>query len=107
MPRQDGVNIHLLEDRALVFDFLARYLLHMRNQLFDAFAPVRFHHADDDVFAAATPAQGLAHHAEGLAHAWRVTEEELEDPARFFRRRTNPRPFFLLLGQGPRFPRSI
>src|SRR5260370_9564892 len=107
MPREDGVNLHLLEYRALVFDLLARYLPHMRNRPFDAFAPVRFHHADDDVFAAATPAQGLAQHAEGLAHAWRVTEEELEDAARFLRRRSNLQPFFWLFGQGLCSPRRI
>ncbi len=31
MARQDGVHIHLLEHRALVFDFLARHVVHLRD----------------------------------------------------------------------------
>jgi hypothetical protein len=71
--RQNCVDIHLLEHGTLVFDLPARHLFHLRDQFFDALASMRFHHADDHVFAAAPPAQRLAQHAEGFTNAWRVT----------------------------------
>ena len=79
LARQDGVHIHLFEQRALVFDLLARNDFQVRHQFGDAFAAVGFHHADDNVFAAAVAADGFAQHVVGLADARRVSEEEFED----------------------------
>jgi len=48
---------------------------------------VRFDHADDYIFAAAVPPDGLTQHAVGLAHTRRVPEKELEHALFFFGRR--------------------
>ncbi len=79
--REDGVDVHLFEDRAFVLDFSSRNRLNLREEFFDAFAAVGFHDTDHDVFAAASAAEGLAQHAKGLADARSVTEEKLENAA--------------------------
>ena len=92
--RDDGVHVHFLEHRALVFDFLARDGIELRHEFGDAFAAVGFHDADDDVFAATVAADRLAEHAVGLADARRVAEKQLQHAFRFFRRRGDRQPLF-------------
>ena len=55
------------------------YLLEreLGNELGDAFAPVGFDHADDDILAAAVAADRLGQHTVRLSDAWRVAEEQL------------------------------
>src|SRR6266481_4990912 len=79
--RENGVDIHLFEDRALVFNFFSRNRLNLCEEFFDPFAPVGFHDTDHDVFATASAAQRLAQHAKGFADAWSVAEEKLENAA--------------------------
>ena len=85
MSRDDGVDVHFLEHRAFVLELFAWNGFELAEELFDAFAAVRFDDADDDVLAAAAAANGFAEHAEGLADAWRVAQEKLEDAAGFLR----------------------
>ena len=80
-PRQDGVHIHFLEHGALIVDLLARHGFQLFGEILHAFAPVRFDDTDDDILAAAAPANRFAQHAVGLPHTGRISEEELEDSA--------------------------
>jgi len=75
---EDGVDIHLGEEGALVVDLAARDLFEAGGELGGAGAAMGFDKADDDVFAAATAADAFAEHAEGLADAGGVAEEDLE-----------------------------
>ena len=52
----------------------------------DAHVEKVFHDADYDVLATALAAKRLAQHAEGLADSGSISEEKLEDAARFLRR---------------------
>ena len=80
--REDGVDVHLGEERALIFDFAAGDLVEFAGELGGAAAAVSLDNADDDVLAAAAPAQALAEHAEGFADPWSVAEEDFEAAAR-------------------------
>src|SRR6202521_1923479 len=79
--RENGLDVHLFEDRAFVFDFPSRNRFNLCEEFFDAFAPVGFHDTDHDVFATASAAQRLAQHAKGLADTRSVAEEKLENAA--------------------------
>src|SRR5262249_28300984 len=91
---EDGVEVHFLEERAFVLDFLARDGFELGDEFLDAFATVGFDDADDHVFATAVTANGFAEHGESLADAGRVTQEELEGAAGFFGRRGYREPIF-------------
>lgn len=82
--REDGVDVHLGEERALVIDLAGGDVFELGGELGGGFAAVGFDDADDDVFATLTAADALAEHAEGLADAGRVAEKDLEAAARFF-----------------------
>src|ERR1700732_3595499 len=99
MARNNGVDIHFLEDRSFVFNFLPWDGLHTGEQLFNALATVGFHDSDHHVFAAASAAERLAQHAEGLADSRSVAEEKLEYAACFLRGRGDFQPIFRLLRQ--------
>ena len=75
---QNRVHIHLFEDGRLVFQFLARNRLQSRRKFHDRFAPVSFHHADHNFFAAAGPPHALTQHGVGLSHAGSVAQKQLE-----------------------------
>src|SRR5260370_7940952 len=99
LSRQNRVDVHLFEHCPLVFDLLSRDGFHLRKELFDALAPVRLHDAHAHVFATAAAPQRFAQHAEGLANAGRIAQEQLEGSSRFLRRGSHFQPFFGLLGQ--------
>ena len=80
-PRQDRIHIHLIEERAFVFDLAARHLLQLRRELRSTRASVGLHYADDDVFATAPAPHCFAQHAEGLADAGRIPQKYLEPSA--------------------------
>src|ERR1700722_15674622 len=83
-PRQDRVHVHLREERALVINHAPRNGFQLRRKFRDALSPVRFHHPDHHVFAAAVPPYGLAQHAERLAPARRVSQKKLQRAFFFF-----------------------
>jgi hypothetical protein len=66
-----------------------------------------FHDSDHNVFAAASAAERLAQHAEGLAHTRSVAEEKLEDAACFLRGRGDLQPIFRLFWQELSSPRQL
>ena len=104
ISRENRIDIHFFKNRTLVLELLARHDFHSFDKLFDAFAAVRFHNADDDVFAATAAADRFAEHAEGLADTRGVAQEELEDAPRLLGWRGDFEPLFRLLGQGFRSP---
>ena len=69
MARQNGVHVHLFEERAFVVDLLARHRLQARGHFLRRLAAVGLDHSDDHVFAATLAADGLAQHGIGLADA--------------------------------------
>src|SRR5712664_321747 len=97
--REDGVDVHLLEDSSFVFDSFPRNRLNISEEVFDALAAVSFHDSDHDVFATAPAADRLAQHAKGFADTRSVAEEKLENTARLVRGRGYFQPVFRLLWQ--------
>jgi len=83
---QNGVDIHFVKNRALVFEFAGRNALQLAHQFRGGLAAVSFDHADDHILAAAGAANRLAEHVVGLADSRSVAEEQLENAARLFRR---------------------
>ena len=81
---KDGIDIHLLEDGALVLELAAGDAFQLAGELGDAFATVGFNDAGNDVLAATGATLGLAQHAVGFAHAGGVAEKDLEDADSFF-----------------------
>src|SRR5262249_48979131 len=77
----DGVEIHLIERLAPVFEPPAGDDLEPFEQGLRFRAPVGFDDADDDIVAAALAGAGLLQHRGGLADAGRGTDKALE-PAR-------------------------
>ncbi len=82
---EDGINVHLFKRRALVFELARRDAVEFTGEFGGGLATVALDHADDDVFAAAGAADGLAEHAIRLAHTGGVAEKQLEDSPRLFR----------------------
>src|SRR5579864_3362130 len=79
LPRQDRVQIHLIESCTSVLDLPPRYGFQLRCQVCNSRPPVGFHDSDDDVFAAAMAPYSLAQHVERFPNARRVAQEELEN----------------------------
>src|SRR5262249_19418902 len=77
----DGVEIHLIERLAPVFEPPAGDDLEPFEQGLRFRAPVGFDDADDDIVAVALAGAGLLQHFVGLADAGRGTDKDLE-PAR-------------------------
>ena len=84
MASEDGVDVHLGEDGALVIDLTGWDVFKLGGELGGTFAAVGFDDADDNVFAALPTANAFGEHAEGLANAGSVAEKDLEETARFF-----------------------
>src|SRR5450759_4775188 len=97
VPRENGVDVHLFEERALVLDRFARYCFQIRDQVTHRFAAVSFDYYDHHIFAAGVPADRLGQHGVGLAHAGSISEKELEQ-ASLLRRRTLFQPLLGSLG---------
>ena len=74
----DGVEVHLLEPLALVFDAPARDDLEAFQQRLRLLAAVGLDDADDDVVAVLLSGAGLLQHLVGLADARRRTHEDPE-----------------------------
>ena len=84
--RQDGVDIHLAEMMALVFDEPARDHLQPVEQGLGLLAAVGLGHADDDVDPLAALGLGRGQHLVGLADARRCPQEDLQPAAGFLGR---------------------
>src|SRR5467141_33547 len=97
--RENGIDVHLLEDRSFIFNLFPRDGLNTCEEFFDAFAAVGFHDTDHDVLATASAPERLAQHAKGFANARSVAEEKLENAACLLRGRGNFQPVFRLLWQ--------
>ncbi len=82
---EDGVDVHLGEESALVVDLAGRDLFELGGLLGGAFAAVGLHDADDDILAALAAADAFAQHAEGLADAGSVAQKDLEPAAGLLR----------------------
>ena len=83
MARQQGVEIHLLQLAAAVFDMPARDHVQPGDQRFGFLAAVGFDDADHDVGAVARARLGGGEHFVGLADAGRGAEEDLQAATRF------------------------
>jgi hypothetical protein len=82
---EDGVDVHLLEECALVVDLAGGDVFEFGGEFGGTFAAVGFDDADDDVFTALAAANAFREHAEGLADAGSVAEKDFEAAARFLR----------------------
>ena len=78
---EDGVDVHLGEERALVGEFAAGDLLELGSEFGCAGAAVGFDDADDYILASAVAADAFAEHGEGFADARSVAEKDLEAAA--------------------------
>ena len=87
MAGEDGFEVHLFEEGALVFDVAAGEGGEGFGDLDGTGAAVGFDDADDDVFATGQATGAFAQHAEGLAHAGGVPEEDLQAATLLFRGR--------------------
>ena len=91
-PRDDGVEIHLLEDRAAVRDLLARDQLEAAEELLGPGTAVGLDVGDGDILAALFSLSALFEHGKGLARPGCRAQVDLETAAR--RCRHKPRVLF-------------
>ena len=75
----DGVDVHLLEQRAFVVQLAARHMIEAGGEFGDALASVGLDDSDDHVLSTATSADSLAEHVVRLSNTWGVAEKQLED----------------------------
>ena len=89
VPREQSVEVHLLEPTILVLKAMARDDLQPLDQRFSFRAPVRLDKADDHIDAFLPSGARLLQHLIGLADPWGGAEEDLEltGVAIFFSRR--------------------
>ena len=80
--RDDGVEVHLLEPLAFVFDPPAGNDLEPFEQSLRLFAAMGLDDADDDIVAVLLSGAGLLQHLVGLADAGRGADENLEPAGR-------------------------
>ncbi len=80
-PRQHGVDIHLLEDAALVLAAPARDDFQPRHHGLGLLAAMGFENADDDVDALCPPGAGGLQHLVRLADPGRRAEKDLQASA--------------------------
>ncbi len=85
LARNNGINIHLFEERTLVIQFSTRHIFQSRREFRDAFASVGFHQADHRILTTAGPPNAFAQHVVGLADTGCITEKQLEDSLLFLR----------------------
>src|ERR1700690_4321188 len=81
LTRQDGIDIHLLENRALVLQLLSRNGFELLRQFGGRLTSMGLDHSNDHVLAPAMAADGFTQHAESLANARGVAQEKLEHTA--------------------------
>jgi len=79
---EDGIDVHLVEEGALVIDLAGGDDFELVGEFGGAFAAVGFDDTDDDVFTALAAANAFRQHAESLADAGSVAEKDLEATAR-------------------------
>ena len=82
---EDGIDVHLGEESALVVHLARRDMLELGGQLGGGFAAVGLDDADDDILAALAAADAFTQHAEGLADAGSVAQKDLEPAAGLLR----------------------
>ena len=75
---KDGIHVHLIEDRAFVFNFLAWDALQLRSQIGRRLAPMGLDDSNHDVLAPVVAADGFTQHAVSLPYPRRVTQEQFE-----------------------------
>ena len=87
-PREEGVEVHLLELTVLVLEAMAGDDFEALQQRLGLLAPMRLDHADDDVVAVLLSGARLLQHLIGLADAGGRAEEDLQpaQSASFFLR---------------------
>ena len=105
LPREDGVDVHLLERAAAVLELPPRHDLEVADLRRRLLPAVRLDEADDDVLAVVAPAPALVQHREGLAdagggaevdaelssrHGYSLTARRLSSSARFSSRTFTP-----------------
>ena len=78
LARENGVHVHLFEERAFILDRFARHHFQIRDQFPDRLSSVGFHDSDHHIFAASVPPDRLGEHGVGLAHAGSISKKELE-----------------------------
>jgi len=81
---EDGVDIHLGKECALVLNLSAWDLFQFCGELSRAAAAVRLNNASDDVLTAASAANAFAQHAEGFADTRGISQEDFEAAALLF-----------------------
>src|ERR1019366_9986202 len=86
ISRQDGVNIHFSEHRALIFELFARNDFQPIRELRGGGSPVRLHDADYDILASAVSPNTLTEHAVSLANPGSIAQEHFEQTAFLGRR---------------------
>ena len=82
MARQRGVEIELLDRRAVIVDLPTRQHLEIMHQRLGLGAPVGFDVAGDDIHAGGALLVGGLEHGVGFAHAGRGAKEDLQSAAR-------------------------
>ncbi len=80
--RQQRVEVHLGQRAPAVFDLAARHDLEAVEQCLGFAAPVGLDHADNDIGPLPEARLCSGEHLEGLAHARRGAEEQLQPAAR-------------------------
>ena len=73
--RNDGIDVHLLEERTLVVELLARHCLETGGEFGSGLAAVGFDHPNHYILAAALAPDGLAQHGVGFANPGSIPEE--------------------------------
>ena len=74
MPRQHGIEIHLLESSAPVLDDLARNGLEALHPHLGQTTAVTLHDSDDDIGTTLRSSLALVEHCEGFADPWSSSE---------------------------------
>jgi hypothetical protein len=104
MARKNGIHVHLLKNRAFVFDFAARNGFQLRREFLNAFAAMGFNDADNYILTAIVATDGLTEHAVGFADTRGIAEEKFEHSLLAVGRRSDFKPIFRLLGQEEHLP---
>src|SRR6266446_4515901 len=63
---ENGVHVHLFEERALILDRFTRHHFQIRDKVSDRFPSVGFDNTDHHIFAASVPPDRLGQHGVGL-----------------------------------------
>ena len=82
-PRNDGVNVHFIENAALVVDRPTRHHLQAIDQRLGFLAAVSLDDADDDIDPVGFARMGRGQHFKGLADTGRCTQKNFQAAAGF------------------------